>query len=222
VCTSSAPLSDPSHPYSTPDEALVPTDIDADGDTIAYIYTGQIFVAGTQETVFNSACEWPSIDSAGAYVAFDSAATGQGGVLSGTNVFVLTVSSDSIVCPYQLQSGASANGSATHPFISSNGNTVAFNLSSTRLVWDHSYTYSFGKGALVFAAQCGAASGSNTTLLSVKYTGSAPYAAQGANDACAYNLGTGNLSGAFDSSSTNIAPINHGTLGSGINVFWGY
>jgi len=230
VCTSSAPNSSESEQYYTYAQLgnQVPTDIDADADTITYAYEGQIYVSGSQDTSFNADCHWPSIDAEGDLVAFDSAATGQGGVLSGSNVYILTVSGPSWLCPYYLQTGASSTGGADHPFISSDGDTVAFNLNSSHLVWDHSYTYTFpaGRGELpFFAAQCGVASSSKTTILSVNYNTSAPYAVQTASDACAFDLSystSGVLAGAFDTTSTSVAPHNWGSFGTGSNVLLGY
>ncbi len=221
VCTSSsANQSSPGHPYYTPGEGVgsVLTDISASGSTIAYRFHGEIYVNGSAKTSTGGLCNFPSIDAAGAKVAYDCSASG--GVLSSSNVYVLTVSTSTSVCPYAL-TGTNTSGGATHPYISSDGQTVAFNCSSSHLTWNSSYTYSFPSGS--FAAQCGTSASGATTVLSADYSGSAPFAVKNAADACAYNLSssTTGIAGAFDTGSTALAPISWGSYGTGTNILIG-
>ncbi len=142
VCTAT-PGSGPVHTISTPGGAAQETDISSDGGTIAYLYRGEVDVNGTARTSTGAKCQWPSISGDGTTIAYESDASG--GVLSGSNVLVEGAVSGSPLSPYAIATGASDNsGSATHPYLSSDGKSVAFECTSTKLAFRS--TYDFGNG----------------------------------------------------------------------------
>jgi hypothetical protein len=214
VCTSNTQDGNAAHVYYTPNESCR-TDI-SDNGVITYAYQGEIYANGSVLTSTGGTCMWPSINSAGTKIAYET--TASGGTLSGSNVKIVTISTATSITPYSVASGQSNVGSATHPFISSDGGTVAFNCSSTHLNFAYSYSFS---GSPTYACQTATSSGGNATALSADYSSyPGTCAVKPASNACAFNL-SANLAGCFDTSDTSL-PYSWGSYGTGSNILKGY